>query len=209
MATPDFQVRKPVHCLISDFDSGALSGDNEIDMFGVYDYAHPWLSTVNTPGWPNNHGRRFAFGDNSPRMPISPPPVSTFSKEDLLFANRFSANLTSPSSEHTEVQAEESDLGSNSNASFRSQDFLTALQKSEYGTILLPVNETQRMAIDYAVKMISEPASTSRTVVSKQVASQMRTVGQFLVDFATRIDNQVEQVEIARSKNMQHESNQR
>ena len=205
----EFQGQRPVHCLISDFDAGVFRSDSEIEMVGDYDYSHPWLSSVRSPSWLNGQGKRFAFGDHSPRMPIAAPPIAAFSKEDLDFASRFSADLLGNSTDQV-VDAGGENLELNQRgAAFLSKDFLTTLQTSAYGSIILPVNQTQRMAMDYAAKLISEPASTTRTHASRKVANQLRKVGQFLVDFATQIENRVEQVEIARGENKQQESNQR
>jgi hypothetical protein len=206
----EFHGQRPVHCLISDFDAGALRRYSENDVFGSYDYSDPWLSSLNAPSWRTSYGRRFAFGDNAPRMPIAPSPIAAFSKEDLQFADRFSADLLGEATEQVVgVPPKELDPRSAASEIFLSKDFLTTLQTSAYGSIVLPVNQTQRMAIDYAVKMIAEPASSSRIHASRKVANQLRTVGQFLVDFAIQIENRVEQVEIARGENKQHESNQR
>lgn len=205
----EFQGKRPVHCLISDFDAGHFRSDSEMDMVGDYDYSHSWLSSFRSPSWLNGQGKRFAFGDHSPRMPIATPPVAAFSKEDLEFANRFSADLLGNSTDQI-VDADVENLEPNQRgATFLSKDFLTTLQTSAYGSIVLPVNQAQRMAMDYAAKLISEPASTTRTHASRKVANQLRKVGQFLVDFATQIENRVEQVEIARGENKQQESNQR
>lgn len=205
----EFQGQRPVHCLISDFDAGVYRSDNEIDMVGDYDYSHSWLSSVRSPSWPNGQGKRFAFGDHSPRMPIATPPVAAFSKEDLEFANRFSADLLGNLTDQVVDAGVENLEHNQQGAAFLSKDFLTTLQTSAYGSIMLPVNQAQRMAMDYAAKLISEPASTTRTHASRKVANQLRKVGQFLVDFATQIENRVEQVEIARGENKQQESNQR
>ena len=206
----EFQGQRPVHCLISDFDAGAYRWEGESDMFGSYDYSYPWLSSLNAPSWRTSYGKRFAFGDNSPRMPIAPSPVAAFSKEDLQFANRFSSDLLGQTTEQvSDVQANDVDLNSGATETFLSKDFLTTLQTSAYGSIILPVNQTQRMAMDYAMKLLAEPASTSRIHASRKVAKELRSVGQFLVDFAIQIENRVEQVEIARGENKQHESNHR
>jgi hypothetical protein len=208
--TMEFSGQRPVHCLISDFDAGTFRGDYENDMIGGYDYESPWLSSINASSWRSGFGKRFAFGDNTPRIPISPSPVAAFSMEDLQFTNRFSADLLGkPTEQVADLTIKEPKMSSEANESFLSKDFLTTLQTSAYGSIILPVNQTQRMAMDYAMKLIADPASTSRIHASRKVAKQLRTVGQFLVDFAIQIENRVEQVEIARGENSQRENNQR
>lgn len=46
-------------------------------------------------------------------------------------------------------------------------------------------------------------STEARSQLSKGVTSQIRTVGQFLVEFANQIENRIEQVEIARRDNIQ------
>jgi len=86
---------------------------------------------------------------------------------------------------------------------FSSKDFLTTLHASTYGPIILPASNSHRLAVDYAMKVISQPSTEARSQMSMRVAGQIRTVGQFLVDFANQIDNRIEQVEIARRDNVQ------
>ncbi len=61
-----------------------------------------------------------------------------------------------------------------------------------------PLSYSHRMAIDFAMRAISNPAVDSRIRMSKSLANPIRTLGQFLVDFAGKLDSQVEQVEMAR-----------
>lgn len=86
---------------------------------------------------------------------------------------------------------------------FSSKDFLTTLHASTYGSILLPVSNSHRLAVDYAMNVISPTYTQARSQMSKGVTSQIRTVGQFLVEFANQIENRIEQVEIARRDNIQ------
>jgi len=55
----------------------------------------------------------------------------------------------------------------------------------------------------YATNTIAKPTSEPTSRVLKNFASPIRTVGQFLVDFANQIENQVEQIEFARRENNQ------
>ena len=89
-------------------------------------------------------------------------------------------------------------------SAFSSKDFLITHHSSTNGTIALPLMDSHGLVLDYAMKLIAEPTSESKSLVSKRLAGPIRTVGQFLVDFASQIENQAEQVELAR-----RESNQR
>jgi len=62
----------------------------------------------------------------------------------------------------------------------------------------LPFLDTHRLAVDYAFTGDSAHATESGSQMTKGIASQIRTVGQFLVDFANQIESQLDQVEIAR-----------
>ncbi len=85
-----------------------------------------------------------------------------------------------------------------SGVNYCSQDFLTTLHTSNYGSIILPVLDTHRLAVDYALTGESAHATESGNQMTKGITSQIRTVGQFLVDFANQIESQLEQVEVAR-----------
>lgn len=85
-----------------------------------------------------------------------------------------------------------------SGMNYSSEDFLTTFHSSNYGSIILPVLGTHRLPVDYAMTADSTQATESRNSWSKGVTSQIRTMGQFLVDFANKIESQLEKVEMAR-----------
>jgi hypothetical protein len=144
----------------------------------AHEYSNPWLNSLSSSSWTCRLGRRFSFGDNFPRMPKIEPAIPNFLETE-------SANFTS------------------SGSVFSPKDFLTTLHTSTYGSILLPVSQTHRTAVDYAMQLLSRPNSESRSKASRNLAGQLRTVGQFLVNFASQIEQQVEQVDIARRENNQ------
>ncbi len=135
----------------------------------------PTLETARTfSPWSSRNGMRFAFGDHAPRMPESQPPFATFSKEDLQTASRSSART----------------LGD--------WPCYPDFAESKPNGILLPLSYSHRMAIDFAMNAISNPVANSRVRLSKGLASPIRMLGQFLVDFAGKLDTQIEQIEMAR-----------
>ena len=156
-----------------------LAGINN-EPFGqfAHEYSNPWLNSLSSSSWTCRLGRRFSFGDSSPRMPKLEP-----------------ANPISLETESTNLIS--------SGSVFSPKDFLTTLHTSTYGSILLPVSQTHRTAVDYAMQLFSQPNSDSRSRASRNLAGQIRTVGQFLVDFASQIEQQVAQVDIARLENNQ------
>jgi len=160
---------------------------NTSDSFEQYahEYGESWLNSLKSSPWTCQIGRRFSFGDNAPRMPKSGPAVDVFSKEDI-------QSLDASSSESI-----------SSRATFSSKNFLTTLHTSTYGSILLPVSQTHRTAIDYATQLLSQPNLESRSKASRGLASQLRNVSQFLVNFASQIEQQADQVELARRENNQ------
>ena len=99
---------------------------------------------------------------------------------------------------HCQAEVLHSATAELSEMNYCSQDFLTTLHTSNYGSIILPVLDTHRLAVDYAFTDDSAQATESGSQMTKGIASQIRTVGQFLVDFANQIESQLEQVEIAR-----------
>ena len=164
----------------------ALAGNSD-EPFEPYDdqYSNPWLNSFRSSPWTCQLGQRFSFGDNSPRMPKFGPAVGAFSREDLNSTETESTSLVT------------------SGSIFSPKDFLTTLHTSMHGSILLPVSQTHRTAVDYAMQVFSRPNSESRSRATRNLADQLRTVGQFLVNFAGQIEQQAEQVDIARRENNQ------
>ena len=188
---PETQIAARPPRLDAEFESNEATfvlAENTSESFEQYahEYGDSWLNSLSSSPWTCQIGRRFSFGDNAPRMPKSGPAVDVFSKEDIPSLDASSTELIS------------------SRSTFSSKDFLTTLHTSTYGSILLPVSQTHRTAIDYAMQLLSKPSSESRSMASRGLASQLRNVGQFLVNFASQIEQQADQVEIAR-----RESNQR
>ena len=138
-------IRPPT--LEAEYETQLVVTPFEIEEQSVFEYGNHWVNSLSSANWFNGIGKRFAFGDSDPRMPIAGPPIATFSKEDLAVASS--------------------------------------------------------LAVDYAMNVISPTTTEAKSQMSKGVASQIRTVGQFLVDFANQIENRIEQVEIARRDNIQ------
>ncbi len=169
----------------------------ESNKQSVFEYGNHCVDSLKSAYWFSGAGKRFAFGDSAPRMPEATPAIATFSKEDLAVASKFSSEILAIENGYLKGVSEPNGMP------FSSKDFLTTLRASTYGSILLPVSNSHRLAVDYAMKVISPSSIESRSQVSKSVASQIRTVGQFLVDFANQIEDRLEQVEIARRDNIQ------
>ena len=112
--------------LEAEFETLAADTPFELEEQSVFDYGNHWVDSLKSANWFSGVGKRFAFGDTAPRMPV-----------------------------------------------------------------------------DYAMKVISPSSIESGSQITKGVASQIRTVGQFLVDFANQIEDRIEQVEIARRDNIQ------
>ena len=188
---PETQIATRPPRLDAEFESNEATyalAENTSESFEQYahEYGDSWLNSLSSSPWTCQIGRRFSFGDNAPRMPKSGPAIDLFSKEDIQSLDASSSDSIS------------------SRTTFSSKDFLTTLHVSTYGSILLPVSQTHRSAVDYAMQLLSKPRSASRSNASRGLASQLRNVGQFLVNFASQIEQQADQVEIAR-----RESNQR
>ncbi len=183
--------------LEAEFETLAEDTPFELKEQSVFEYGNHWVDSLKSANWFSGIGKRFAFGDSSPRMPEAGRAIATFSKEDLAVASKFSSEILAIENGYLKGVSEPN------GTPFSSKDFLTTLHASTYGSILLPVSNSHRLAVDYAMKAISPSSIESRSQVSKGVASQIRTVGQFLVDFANQIEDRIEQVEIARRDNIQ------
>ncbi len=172
-----------------------------------FDGCDPWCDSLNWSPWSSRIGKRFAFGDNTPRMPMSGPAVAAYSKEDLEFASTFPNKLLDefPSDARQFENAIESfqDETEANGPRFSPEDFLITSQHTTSGSIALPLMDSNRLAFDDALNIIAQPTAESNSRLPKIFASQIRTVGQFLVDFASQIENQVEQIELARRETNQ------
>ncbi len=188
-------VRPPT--LQAEFETQAADTLVELTEQSVFESGNHWANSMRSADWFSGTGKRFAFGDSVPRMPEAGPAIATFSKGDLAVASKFSAEILAIEIEDFDKIPEPIEMP------FSSKDFLTTLNASTYGSIILPVSNSHRLAVDYAMKVISPPSTEARNQMSKGVASQIRTVGQFLVDFANEIENRIEQVEMARRDNIQ------
>ncbi len=192
------------HCLTGlenqcppDFASSASNAtpipSDEIDEVTPHSFdgfSSPWCDSLNWSPWSSRIGKRFAFGDHAPRMPEAGPAVAAYSKEDLESVSTYSSKLLDAFPNGTQP-LEETD---SSEIKFSSKDFLITHHDSAYGSILLPY---------YATKEIPKPTAELKSRFTKHFASQVRTVGQFLVDFARQIEDQVEQIEFAKRENNQ------
>lgn len=174
----------------------ASSASNAIDETGEFTahsfdgFSSPWCDSLNWSPWSSRIGKRFAFGDNAPRMPEAGPAIAAYSKEDLESASTYASKIL----EELQNGYQQLDEADSSEIKFSSKDFLITHHDSAYGSILLP---------DHATNVLAKPTVESKTRVSKNFASPIRTVGQFLVDFANQIENQVEQIEFAKRENNQ------
>ena len=125
--------------------------------------------------WSFKTGRRFAFGDNAPRMPEIGPPIVAYTMEDLQSASRLPARFID-------------ELPSYPNPAERN-----------FNDLIVPyLSYLHRVAVDFTMKSLTNPVTESRIRMSKSLATPIRTLGQFLVDFASKIESQMDQVEIAR-----------
>lgn len=188
-------IRPPT--LEAEYETQVVVTPFEFEEKSVFEYGNHWVNSLRSASWFSGTGKRFAFGDSAPRMPQAGPPIATFSKEDLAVASKFTSDILAIEIEKLDKVAEPNGMP------FSSKDFLTTLHASAYGSIMVPVSTSHRLAVDYAMKVISPPSTEAKSQMSKGVASQIRTVGQFLVDFANQIESRIEQVEIARRDNIQ------
>ena len=176
-----------------DFANTALNAIDEIREASLYSFDgfnSPWCDSLNWSPWSSRVGKRFAFGDNAPRMPEAGPAVAAYTKEDLESASTYSSMVLGDFPNGTQ-RLYESELDE---TKFSNKDVLISRHDSAYCSIMLPYPAT---------KAIAKPTTESKSRVSKNIASQIRTVGQFLVDFASQIESQVEQIEFARRENNQ------
>ncbi len=189
--------------LDAEFDSGdtalVLAGDGD-EPFEQYanEYGNPWLNSPGVFQLNCRLGRRFAFGDNAPRMPKFVGTEGGSFREDIQVDSRFSSEPVGDPI----LNADSVDT-TLSRSTFSSKDFLTTLHSSTYGSILLPVSKSHRTAVDYAMQLLAQPNSESRVMASHTVANQIRSVGQFLLNFANQIEQQAEQIDVARRENNQ------
>jgi hypothetical protein len=197
--------------LASTASSATPNAADEIDEFTASSFdgfSSSWCDSLNWSPWSSRIGKRFAFGDHAPRMPEAGPAVAAYSKEDLESASTYTAKIlgefpngTQPLEEAVECVQEQTE---SKEIKFSSKDFLIARHSTTNGSITLPLMDSHRLVLDYAMKIIEEPTAETTSLVSRRWAGPIRTVGLFLVDFASQIENQAEQIELAR-----RESNQR
>jgi len=75
----------------------ALDAIDEIrdDSLHSFDgFSSPWCDSLNWSPWSSRIGKRFAFGDNAPRMPEAGPAIAAYSKEDLKLFDESELNET-------------------------------------------------------------------------------------------------------------------
>jgi len=167
------------------------------------------LATSQPVHWNLWSGQR-SFGGGYRAAWLEPAsPIGMFSREDLQYATKFSSEL--PNNTLNEID-HVSNVDAPSLASdiapaietFVSKDFLVQRHESTFGTLILPLTSPQQIAVDYAMKHLRGTSDDTRLNASKSLANQVRTVGEFLVDFAMQLETEAERVEIAR-----RDSNQR
>ena len=167
------------------------------------------LATSQPVHWNLWSGQR-SFGGGYRAAWLEPAsPIGKFSREDLQYATKFSSEL--PNNTLNEID-HVSNVDAPSLASdiapaietFVSKDFLVQRHESTFGTLILPLTSPQQIAVDYAMKHLRGTSDDTRLNASKSLANQVRTVGEFLVDFAMQLETEAERVEIAR-----RDSNQR
>ena len=167
------------------------------------------LATSQPVHWNLWSGQR-SFGGGYRAAWLEPAsPIGMFSREDLQYATKFSSEL--PNNTLNEID-HVSNVDAPSLASditpaietFASKDFLVQRHESTFGTLLLPLSGPQQIAVDYAMKHLRGTSDDTRLNATKSLADQVRTVGEFLVDFALQLDTEAERFEIAR-----RDSNQR
>jgi len=171
----------------------------------IHDYSSSWVNSLIRDPFSYRSGRRFTFGDDAPRIPKAVPPVERFSKEDLLDASKRYSDFVGKFSLFPLPISKFAEINQNGSIakeeSFASKDFLTTLQTTSLGSIILPLSQSHRFAMDYAMKIVTSHRTESRSRVSKKIAVQIKTIGQFLVDFGSQIESQVEQIELANREN--------
>jgi len=167
------------------------------------------LATSQPVHWNLWSGQR-SFGGGYRAAWLEPAsPIGMFSREDLQYATKFSSELlnnTLNEIDHVsnvEAPSLASDLAP-AIETFASKDFLVQRHESTFGTLLLPLSSPQQIAVDYAMQHLRGTSEDTRLNATKSIANQVRTVGEFLVDFALHLDTQAERFEIAR-----RDSNQR
>ena len=167
------------------------------------------LATSQPVHWNLWSGQR-SFGGGYRAAWLEPAsPIGMFSREDLQYATKFSSEL--PNNTLNEID-HVSNVDAPSLASdiapaietFVSKDFLVQRHESTFGTLILPLTSPQQIAVDYAMKHLRGTSDDTRLNATKSLADQVRTVGEFLVDFAMQLETEAERVEIAR-----RDSNQR
>ena len=167
------------------------------------------LGTSRPVHWNSWSGQR-SFGEGYRAAWLEPAsPIGLFSREDLQYATKFSSELPNntlneiDNASNVEAPSLASDLAP-AIETFASKDFLVQRHESTFGTLLLPLSGPQQIAVDYAMKHLRGTSDDTRLNATKSLADQVRTVGEFLVDFALQLDTEAERFEIAR-----RDSNQR
>ncbi|MCF7962547.1 MAG: hypothetical protein K9M08_17555 [Pirellula sp.] len=167
------------------------------------------LGTSRPVHWNSWSGQR-SFGGGYRAAWLEPAsPIGMFSREDLQYATKFSSELPNNTLNETDnvSNVDAPSLASDiapAIETFVSKDFLVQRHESTFGTLILPLTSPQQIAVDYAMKHLRGTSDDTRLNASKSLANQVRTVGEFLVDFAMQLETEAERVEIAR-----RDSNQR
>jgi hypothetical protein len=166
------------------------------------------LATSQPEHWNPWSGQR-SFGEGYRAAWLEPTsPIGMFSREDLQYATKFSSELLNNTlNEIDNVSNVEAPSLANDLApaieTFASTDFLVQRHESTFGTLILPVSNPTQIAVDYAMKHLKGTSDDTRLNATKSLANQVRTVGEFLVDFALQIETEAERVEIARRDSSQ------
>ena len=167
------------------------------------------LATSQPVHWNPWSGQRSFGEDYRAAWRESASPIGLFSRDDLQYATKFSSELPNntlneiDNASNVEASSLASDLAP-ANETFVSKDFLVQRHESTFGTLLLPLSSPQQIAVDFAMKHLRGTSDDNRLNATKSLANQVRTVREFLVDFALQLETEAERVEIAR-----RDSNQR
>jgi hypothetical protein len=158
----------------------------------------------------NSWSGQRSFGEGYRAAWLEPAsPIGMFSRDDLQYATKFSSELSNntlgeiDNVSNVDAPSLAGDLAP-AIETFASKDFLVQRHESTFGTLILPLTSPQQIAVDYAMKHLRGTSDHNRLNATKSLANQVRTVGEFLVDFALQLETEAERVEIAR-----RDSNQR
>jgi hypothetical protein len=133
-------------------------------------------------------------------------PIGMYSREDVLAESNLPERWLSQS-DITSVDAAQDSVPSisseNSSASpkilpFSALDLLTLDYETAWNSLSVQLSETREQAFNFASKLLKQPSHSDRLNASKELAKQIRSVGDFLIDFAGRIEVAAERVAIAK-----------